>query len=103
MSATNIAAPTALPHHNIRLMTNDEFYQYLDHCIQCQCQCSKDELLSYLGVCATCHFNDIFEVYDDDNYNSDSDSDDGGSDNASDDGIGADWEYNERIATVSGG
>lgn len=62
---------------SIKLLSDDEFYEKLDHCIQCNVICQKDELRSYLGVCANCHHADIFEIYDiDDDYDDYNDNDD---------------------------
>lgn len=62
--------------NNIQLMTDDEFYEMLDHCMQCFTPCNRDELQSYLGVCHVCHIADLFEIAEPDDDDQDDDQDD---------------------------
>lgn len=62
----------------VKLLTDDEFYNIVNHCIMCQKQCTKNELQAYLGTCYNCHIDDIMANYSssDDNSSNDADDDD---------------------------
>jgi len=72
---TNSCITNPITYPNIKLLTDDEFYNIVKYCIMCQLLCSKNELQSYLGTCYNCHISDIASITDSDDDDDDDDDD----------------------------